>query len=236
MHLLLENLTVVRKHRTVLTDVSIEFYPGLTYVLGLNGSGKSTLLHCLLKTIQFEGNISLNSRNIRNFSRIELAKQIAFVPQMQQLPGFMTVQEFVLMGRYPHLDSWGSYRTTDQQFVQHHLESLTIDHLKDRRVSQLSGGELQRVKLAKALCQDTPILLLDEPAQSLDPKAKEELAQLLTQLARDGILVVCVTHELAPVLDPQVRVLGLRGGRLVLDRHIDHAPLNRPELIKLVYH
>lgn len=232
MRLLTERVSVTRKHRTVLQDISLEFHSGLTYILGLNGSGKSTFLHCLLRTIPFHGEILLDSQNIRNFSRLELARKVAFVPQLLSAPGFMTVQDFILMGRYPYLDSWGSYQRLDLQLVAQQLEHLGIIELSPRRVSQLSGGELQRVKLARALCQETPILLLDEPDQSLDPKAKEELAVLLSQLASDGKMVICVTHEIAPVLDAGVRVLGLRAGKLVLD---SEEQLTKEELMQTVY-
>lgn len=231
----LQQVSVSRGRKTLFHDLSLDIHLGLTYLLGLNGSGKSTLLHCLLRTIPYEGNIFINKQNIRNISRLELARLLAFVPQHQPIPGFLTVEEFALMGRYPHLDRWGTYRKSDHVRVQGHLETLGIRSLKSRKVSRISGGELQRVILAKALCQETPILLLDEPDQSLDPKARLELADLLQQLAEAGKLVLCVTHDLEGALSGDARVLGLKSGEIVLDRTDLSEAKNRSELMRIVY-
>ena len=235
MDIRLEHLKVVRKHQLILEDISVEIHPGLTYLLGLNGSGKSTLLQCLLKTLPYHGTIYLNSEDIRNLSRLELAKIMAFVPQRQRIPAFLTVKEFVLMGRFPYLDSWGSYHTSDREAVGKVIHSLGLEFLADRKVSQLSGGELQRVILAKALSQETSILLLDEPAQFLDPLAREELAHLLQKLAQQGKTILCVTHELEMIRPMEERILALKGGKLVLDSAEEPEPWTKESLMQRIY-
>jgi iron complex transport system ATP-binding protein len=212
--------------------LSGELSEGLTFLAGKNGSGKSTLLACLLQTIPFSGEIELGNQSTRPLSRKEIARLVAFVPQQLRVPDYVRVREFVLTGRYPYLDRWGNYAKTDHEQVEAALDRMKVLPLADRLSSKLSGGELQRVILARALAQAAPLWLLDEPAHSLDPPGKEELYDLLWELAAEGKTLLCATHDLAPMADPRANIWGLGGGKLVLQQT---GGLSEKELMKRVY-
>lgn len=214
--LALTNINVKLGSRNILQGVSATFLPGLHYIVGLNGSGKSTLLRCMAGLIPYSGLIELDGKELRQFSPRSLSKQIAVVHQLNQLAFRVQVFAFVLMGRYPYLSWLGAYHQEDREIAQAQLERLGIGALAARHLDEISGGELQKVFIARALCQDTPFLLLDEPAQSLDPLNKRQLYHLLETLASQGHTVICSTHDLEPVANPHASVWGIRQGQLVL--------------------
>ena len=171
----LHQVTVQPGERSILRDVSLSFFESLTYILGINGSGKTTLLKAVLGDMAYSGEILINGENANRLNAKERARLIAVVRQRVNLPFQIKVFDFVLMGRYPSLDWWASYSANDRKRVGEELSRLGIEHLTDRNLDQVSGGELQKVLLARAMVQDTPWLLLDEPGQQLDPKNRKEL-------------------------------------------------------------
>ncbi|MEL6594163.1 MAG: ABC transporter ATP-binding protein, partial [Bacteroidota bacterium] len=180
MQITLNQLTAHYQNRSVLRDVSVSFVSGLSYLIGANGSGKTTLLHCLAGLHPFGGDILLDGKALP--SGRNLAQMIALVPQRIELPFRFSVEEYVLMGRFPYLNWLGTYQPEDRERARQAMSDLGISGFAERSLQQLSGGELQKVLLARAICQDTPVLLLDEPAQSLDPWQQNWLYQQLEAL------------------------------------------------------
>ena len=202
------------RNRNVLGDVSVSFRSKLTYLIGANGSGKTTLLRCMAGLLPHEGEVILNQQPIKSLSRKEIAQQLAIVPQ-QFFPSFrIRVRDFVLSGRFPYLNWLGQYTRADYDKADQVLTELRLEGFSHRFVQELSGGELQKVLLARALCQDTPIMLLDEPAQSLDPFQKNWLYQKLTVLSQNGKTIVCATHDLAHLHQKDLSVIAIKSGRI----------------------
>ncbi len=148
----------------------------------------------------------------------ERALKLAVVSQRVNLPFQLNVLEFVLMGRYAKLDWWRSYGASDRKRVEEELERMGILGLKGREMNEISGGELQKVLLARALAQDTPWLLLDEPGQQLDPKSRKNLYQMLTDLSQEGKKIICSTHDREAVEAGNNRIIGMKDGEVVYSR------------------
>ncbi len=215
MNLTVLQLTTRYRNRNILRDVSVSFHSGLCYLIGANGSGKTTLLRCLAGLQPFEGQVLLGEQKLRQLSRKEIAQHLAIVPQ-NFFPAFrIRVREFVLTGRFPYLNWLGQYTHSDQERVSRLVEQLGLAPLEQRFIQELSGGELQKVLLARALCQDTPVLLLDEPAQSLDPFQKNWLYQQLSELAKGGKTILCATHDLNHLHQDHLSVLAIKNGHLL---------------------
>ena len=224
-------LCVKLQNRDILRDVSVSFLGGLTYLVGQNGSGKTSLLRALLRQLEFEGEVEILGQDSRSFSTKKLAKQIAVVPQDLHIPFQIKVLDFVMMGRFPYLGWLGNYSQEDRAIAAQKLALLDLSEFSDRFLKQLSGGERQQVYLARALVQQAPILLLDEPGQSLDPKNKLKLYKMLAVLAAKGKTIICVTHDLEPLFEKGVRVVGLKAGEIVLD--MDGEELDRERLMEI---
>ena len=167
-------------------------------ILGPNGSGKSTLLRCINRILTpRQGEILLNGADISKLRRIEVARHIGYVPQ-SSLSGYEapTVFEVVLMGRYPHNATW-RISSGDIEKVWRILSILGIENLASRRFDELSGGEKQKVLIARALAQEAEILLLDEPTSNLDIKHQLEVMQLVKSLVKsNGLAAIMAIHDL----------------------------------------
>ncbi|RMG59107.1 MAG: ABC transporter ATP-binding protein, partial [Bacteroidetes bacterium] len=150
----LRSVGVTKGRKRILESVSCQFLDGLTYLIGLNGSGKTTLLRCLAGIAPYEGNIFLRQKELRAYGQRSLARRLAFVQQHINLPAHIQTYDFVLMGRYPYLNWWGTYRAFDRAACRAAMERLEVWPLRERRLTEISGGELQRVLLARALTQD----------------------------------------------------------------------------------
>ncbi len=185
-----------------------------TTVLGSNGSGKSTLLKLMSGYLKPQvGTVLLKGSSVHQMTLQQRARQIALVAQESHLSFPMKVREFVLMGRHPHL-SWFKFEDRQSlQILEWALDSTDSQSLADRNIQELSGGEKQRVILARALVQEPQLMLLDEPTMHLDVGYQVELVQLLKSLSREkGFTVIMVTHELNIAAEFSEQVLLLHGG------------------------
>ena len=165
-------------------------------LIGPNGAGKTSVLRALCGLLPFDGDARVDGRDVRTFGRRELARLIAFVPQNPATPSELTVAEYVLLGRTPHLGYLGVDGRRDRRAVAHALERLDLFPFAERGLGSLSGGELQRVVLARALAQEAPILLLDEPTTSLDLGRQQQALELIDSLRSDGLTVLSTMHDL----------------------------------------
>ena len=195
----IENLTYKYKGRdkNVLSGVSLALDFGeILVILGPNGVGKSTLLSCIMSDIKdYSGKITICGTNSRDFASKELSKKIAFVPQMSETFYEYTVEEMLLMGRTPYLPFFARPSEDDVSKVQKILEDNGLLELKDRIFSTLSGGEKQIVLIARALAQDTDIIVLDEPSSALDLKMQARVGTLIKSLAAKNKTVIMTTHN-----------------------------------------
>jgi iron complex transport system ATP-binding protein len=195
----LQNITLAFGRRTLIESASAHFECGqMTALLGRNGTGKSTLLRAIasLGKLQ-EGSIEIGGRDISVLSNAELARMIAFVNTERVSVEAMTAYDLVAVGRSPYTDWSGRLRSDDHKIIERSIAIAGVEHLADRYVDTLSDGECQRVMIARALAQDTPAILLDEPTSYLDMPNRYELCTLLGRLAHDeGKCVIFSTHEL----------------------------------------
>jgi iron complex transport system ATP-binding protein len=185
--------------RPALEGVSLTVLPGTIYgIIGPNGSGKSTLLRLLLGSLQpGSGEVHYEGQPLKDWTRREMARAIGVVTQREETAFPLTVHNLVAMGRYPHLRTWQREGDTDRRAIEHALQRCQVEHLAERTIDTLSGGELQRARIARALAQEPRTLVLDEPTTALDIRHEMAIFELLANLAaNDGVTIVVVTHNL----------------------------------------
>ncbi len=232
-----ENLSVAYAERQVLKDVSLDVQNGeVLALIGPNGAGKSTLMRAVSGVIPLQGGrLRTNGLDLAALPPLQRARHLAVVPQAAALPPAFTVWETVLMGRTPYLNFLGQVSKQDEEISRAALARVDALGLAERRIGELSGGEQQRVLLARALAQSTPILLLDEPTAHLDLQYQVSLLELVRGLAqRDDTAVLIAMHDLnlaaryadrlALLSEGSIKAMGTP--RQVL----------RPDLISKVYH
>jgi iron complex transport system ATP-binding protein len=218
MRLAAENVVVryPALERPALDGVSLEVPSGsLTAVIGPNGSGKSTLMRALLGASPLTGGrVTLDDRPIESWDRRALARTVGAVPQSEFITFPLTARELVAMGRYPHLGPLAPESDTDRDAVADALEACHVTDLADRDVATLSGGEMQRVRIARALASQPKVLVLDEPTASLDIRHEMEILELVRSAADGGLTVLLITHGLDTVAQFADRMLLLAQGRI----------------------
>ena len=194
----LQNLSVSYASRRILHDVSLNVQSGeVLALIGPNGAGKSTLIRAASGVIPYEGHVRTNGDDFISLTPMQRAKYIATVPQAVSMPPAYTVWETVLLGRTPYLGFLGQPSQKDEEIARQSLQRVSALQFADRRVGELSGGEQQRILLARALCQSTPILLLDEPTTHLDLQYQVSLLELIAELAhKDNLAVLVALHDL----------------------------------------
>ncbi|MDR2821116.1 MAG: ABC transporter ATP-binding protein [Desulfovibrio sp.] len=217
--LAVRDLTVGYGDRTVLHDVSFTVRDGESVaLLGPNGSGKTTLLRAICGGLRpWRGTIRLREQAVESLRPRERARLAAVVPQRAECPSGLSVRQMALLGRYPYLSWLGGYKGGDYAAADAALAAVGAGELAMRKVGELSGGELQRVLLARALAQRTPLLLLDELAAGLDVAREIALFDLLERRRADGICLVMAMHDCNLAALYATRIMGLKNGRLLFD-------------------
>ena len=212
----IQNLSVSYGPRLVLHDISLDVQSGeVLALIGPNGAGKSTLIRAVSGVVPYQGQVSTNGDNFASLSTIQRARYVATVPQAVALPPAYTVWETVLFGRTPHLGFLGQPSQKDEEIARQALQRVSALPFADRRVGELSGGEQQRILLARALCQSTPILLLDEPTAHLDLQYQVGLLELVHELAhRDNLAVLIALHDLNLAAHYADRIALIVAGRI----------------------
>lgn len=213
----LQSIQVAYNGKAILKDVSLEVRPGeILALVGPNGAGKTTLIRTASGILTpLQGRVQVNEQDIHRLTPAERARWMAVVPQARQLPSTFTVIQTVMLGRTPYLGWLGFPKKEDEEMVQQVLRRTQLEDFANRRIGELSGGEQQRVLLARALAQNTPILLLDEPTAHLDLHHQALILKLVQQTVREcGLAVLLAIHDLNLVSLYADRVVLLVNGRL----------------------
>jgi iron complex transport system ATP-binding protein len=187
----------------------------LTALAGPNGSGKSSIVRALLgRAHVVTGSVAIANSDVRALSLPELARRVAVVPQREESAFPIQVREYVALGRYPHLGLWRAATKADDSAVSDALEQAGVAELVGRDTDALSGGEWQRVRIARALAQKAPALVLDEPTTFLDVAHEMAIFELLSSLSRSGLAVLLVSHQLNLVARFADTIVLLNEGRI----------------------
>jgi iron complex transport system ATP-binding protein len=213
-----ENLSFAYEKKPVLKNISFSIYTGDFFIIiGPNGSGKTTLMKILAGTLKPQsGQLDIFGSAIQTFNRKSLARTIALVPQMVPLEFPFNVLEFVLMGRYPHLGLFGWEQSKDFEVAEQAMEFTDLKHLARRKMNQLSGGERQRVLISRAICQQSQIILLDEPTASLDLAYQVQVMDLMEKLKEEtGTTVIMVSHDVNLAALYGTKLMLLKDGQIV---------------------
>jgi iron complex transport system ATP-binding protein len=185
-------------------------------VIGPNGAGKTTLLSAIARLLSYAGDISICGDPAAGLSRRQLARLIAFVPQRPVLPPGMTVSDYVLLGRTAHIGYLRTETATDHRVCRDVIGQLDLRAMARRKLGTMSGGELQRVVLARALAQEAPVLLLDEPTSALDLGRRMEVLELVDDVRRQRALtVISAIHDLTLAGQFADRLMLLVAGQVV---------------------
>ncbi len=185
-------------------------------ILGPNGCGKTTLLRAIGGIIPYEGSIRIDGREVRDMKRKELASKLAIMSQLSGVYFSYTVEETVMQGRYLYCDNiFGVPGKRDREVVSECIENTGLLKIKDKQIGQLSGGQLQRVFLARTLVQETPMLLLDEPTNHLDLKYQAELTDFLNSWRVAGNTLIGVYHDINMAMLVADNYLLLKDGEIL---------------------
>jgi iron complex transport system ATP-binding protein len=191
-------LSVELGRRAIVSDVRLDVPEGgWVCVIGPNGAGKTTLVHAIAGLVPRTGSVRLWGRPIEQLGRRERARTIALVPQLPAIPESFTVEQYVLLGRTPHLGLLASEGKHDLEAVASALERLDLGWAASRRLETLSGGELRRAVIARAIAQEASLLLLDEPTTGLDIAQQLRVLELVEELrSTGGLTVISTMHDL----------------------------------------
>jgi iron complex transport system ATP-binding protein len=212
------NMSLNFRDKFILSNVSLEVSAGEFFVIiGPNGAGKTSLLTILsgLQKAQ-QGSITIKGKSITKYTRRNLSQILAIVPQQIEVGFPFSVSETVIMGRTPHLGILGMEGKNEFHIAEEAMKFTEVFHLADRKLFQLSGGELQRVIIARAICQQPEIIILDEPTTALDPAHQLKIMDLMEKFRREhGTTIIMVSHDLNLASMYGDRLLLLKEGRVV---------------------
>jgi iron complex transport system ATP-binding protein len=213
----LRGVSVAYDRRFAVEGVDLEVASGeWLSLIGPNGAGKTSVLRAIARLAPFTGHVSIGNEAVTALGARELARRVALLPQEPQMPDGMTVAQYALLGRSPHLGYLGKDDARDRGIVADVLRRLALEELSARPLGHLSGGEKQRAAIARALAQQAPVLLIDEPTTSLDVGRQQAVLELIDELRREqGLTVIAAMHELTLAGQYADRLALLVGGRLV---------------------
>ena len=205
-------------NKKIIKDLSFNVNNGENLcIVGPNGCGKSTLLKSIANIIEYEGSVKIDNKEVSSFSRIDLAKKVALMSQTSQIYFPYTVYDTVSLGRYAYSKgAFSKLSLTDRKIIIDSMKKVGIYELKDKLITELSGGQLQRVFLAKIFAQDPDIILLDEPTNHLDFKNQIDLLENLNEWVKtNNKIVIGVLHDLNLVQYFADKVLMIQSGKVV---------------------
>ena len=209
----IRNLSYIIGAKKILDNVNATFAEGkITAIIGANGSGKSTLMSFLSKTRRSENAVYFKGQDVSEISAERYALQVSVLPQRQKMVADFRVEDVVVMGRFPYKKKFRDYTAEDKKIARKAMESVGIIDMAERKLSQMSGGEIQRVLIAKALAQEPELILMDEPTNHLDVKYK---IALMKTLQAYGKTVIIVLHDLSLAIQYCDDVVVMVSGRVL---------------------
>jgi iron complex transport system ATP-binding protein len=218
----LENLQLDIDGKRILNGISLDAGKGeFIGLIGPNGAGKTSLLKCINGFYRYRGNVKVNGIDLFKMSSREIARQMAFMHQNTVITFPFPALEVVLMGRYPHLGFLKNEGPEDYNIARKYMSYTGTDVLESQPVTRMSGGEFQRVMFARALAQETPILLLDEPTSNLDIAFEEKMFLKLRELCANGRTVITAVHDLKTALRYCTRLVLMKEGSIIADGSIE---------------
>ncbi|NLX48915.1 MAG: ABC transporter ATP-binding protein [Methanospirillum sp.] len=232
MILSVEELRFLYRNREILNEIAFTIDQGeIVAILGPNGVGKTTLLRCLNRILHPErGSILLDGEDLRDLSTMEIARRVGYVPQRVET-GRLTAFDAVLLGRRPHI-GWDTTET-DLRIVDAAFRRLSMEHLRMSYIDEMSGGELQKIAIARALVQEPKILLLDEPTSNLDMLNQVNILSTIAHIVQEhGIAAVMTMHDLNHAIRYADRFIFLKDG--TVHTHGGHEVVTA-EVIEEVY-
>ncbi len=240
MKIEVKNMTAYYGKTEILNDISLEINAGeKVFIGGSNGSGKTTLLRVLAGIIPHKGEVKVDGKEISSMKRREAAKLISLMPQTSDIYFPYSVYETVLLGTYASSGSaFGGINAKDIEYAVKCMEDCGVLELKDKHLDELSGGQLQRVLLARTFAQRSPFLFLDEPGNNLDIKYRAELCDKLNKWAEETTSdipnsLVCVFHDLEQARRCCTRAVMMKEGRIVYDGDISNGTTS--EMLLKIY-
>lgn len=215
----IENLALRLNAAPVLRRISFSVGRGeYVSIIGPNGAGKTTLLRCLIGMYSYQGFAKINGLECCTVDKRSLARQVSYVPQTHDIEFPLTVYDFVMMGRYPYLSALSPAQKQDEEAVERAMQMTGTAQFKTRTLRTLSGGERQKVYIAAALAQETPVMLLDEPATFLDWRHQSEVMTLLKKINTGcGVTILAVNHDLNSAAHWSDRIVALKAGQTFSD-------------------
>ena len=215
----LAGVSVALGGRDVVRDVDAAIEKGeWVGLIGPNGAGKTTILRAVAGLVSYRGSILVQGDEVSSLARRELGRRIALVPQVPSTPPWMTVGEYVLLGRTPHLGTLAREGASDRRIVSRALQRLDLISYAERPLGTLSGGERQRAVVARALAQQASIVILDEPTTALDIGHQQQALELLEDLrGEERLTLVAAMHDLTLAAQYVDRMVLVRDGRVVAD-------------------
>lgn len=226
-----KNLSFGYSRKTlVLDNISIDFNSGrIIALIGRNGSGKTTFLDCLLGVNTFSGDVFIDENNIKDLSARGYAKLVSFIPQSVQINIDYTIRDFIAFGRNPHLNVFQTLSDKDYLVVEENAKKCGIEEILNKDINKVSGGERQLAFIARALTQETPIIIMDEPTASLDFGNQQRLFKIMTSLVHDGKTIIFTTHNPNHLVNLDCDIYAVQNKNII---KID--PLNK-EVVKNIY-
>jgi iron complex transport system ATP-binding protein len=217
--LVAKGLSYSAQGAALVSDASFTLEPGtLTALIGPNGAGKTTLLRLALGLLEpDEGSAEIGGRNVAKWEALERARQIAYLPQTRPLVWPQPVRDIIALGRYAYGGTPYHLSREDEAAVEQAISACELEGFEERAADTLSGGELSRVHLARALSAQTPVLFADEPVTALDPRYAHEVLRLFKKASGDGCAVLTVLHDLTLAARYADRLIWMKEGRIIAD-------------------
>ena len=215
-----KQLCVGYQNQPLIQNIEIELKKGeILTLIGPNGAGKSTILKSIARQLELlGGSVLLEDKNLQSLSGRELAKKMAVVFTKRPHTELMTCEDVVATGRYPYTGRFGVLSAKDHEAVQEAMEAVHVLEFKDRDFARISDGQRQRILLARAICQQPEILLLDEPTAGLDPKGRDDILDQIAALHKmRGITIILVSHSMEDIAKYVERLIVMNHGEMVFD-------------------
>ena len=215
-----EKISVGYDGKPLIEEVEIALRKGeILTLLGPNGAGKSTILKSIARQLSLiAGTVRLDGEDMKSLTGAELSKKMAVVMTKRLRAELMTCEDVVATGRYPYTGRFGVLRAEDHAAVQNAMELVQVAEIGDSLFDRISDGQRQRVMLARAICQEPEILILDEPTAGLDPKGRDEILQQIKKLQTEtGLTILLVSHSMEDVAEYVDRIIVMNKGSVMYD-------------------